>query len=246
MHQEKVQDAPGIDLSKQISKGNDPILKENNLNYINSYVSIDVQKSGTQSNIYRDISDARIIGQLFSTYVVLQKDDYILIVDQHAAHERIIFEELKGRFSHNEPMSQPLMVPIVINLTYQEIKILDENKEFINKLGFIYEAFGNNSIIIRAVPFGDVGGDEKEILLQLLDIVAISVKEDYNVIIDSALYNIACKAAIKANMSLKDQEIIEMLRKLSELENPYTCPHGRPTIIRISKDELEKMFKRKL
>ena len=113
-------------------------------------------------------------------------------------------------------------------------------------MGFIYEEFGNNSIIVRAVPYGEVSEDEREIFLQLLDIATTYVKEDYNVITDRALYKIACKAAVKANMSLENEETMEMLKKLSMLENPYTCPHGRPTIIRISKAELEKIFKRRL
>ncbi len=236
---EKMQNNPMVDSNRLV-------LKEIGQQYVSSNVQQDIENIETRSNISRDIKDALLIGQLFSTYIVLQKDDYILIVDQHAAHERIIFEEIKRKFSNNEPMSQTLIVPIVIDLTYQEIRTLDEHREFFNKLGFIYEEFGNNSIIIRAVPYGEVSENENEIFLQLLDIAATSVKEDYNVIVDRALYKIACKAAVKANMSLENEETMEMLKKLSMLENPYTCPHGRPTIIRISKDELEKIFKRRL
>jgi DNA mismatch repair protein MutL len=236
---EKMQNSPTIDSNKLV-------LKENGKHYDSLNAQQDIQNIETETNISRDIKDARLIGQLFSTYIILQKDDYIFIVDQHAAHERIIFEEIKRRFSNNEPMSQTLIVPTVIDLTYQEIKTLDEHRDFFNKLGFIYEEFGNNSIIVRAVPYGEVSEDEREIFLQLLDIATTYVKEDYNVITDRALYKIACKAAVKANMSLENEETMEMLKKLSMLENPYTCPHGRPTIIRISKAELEKIFKRRL
>ena len=121
---EKMQNSPTIDSNKLV-------LKENGKHYDSLNAQQDIQNIETETNISRDIKDARLIGQLFSTYIILQKDDYIFIVDQHAAHERIIFEEIKRRFSNNEPMSQTLIVPTVIDLTYQEIKTLDEHRDFL-------------------------------------------------------------------------------------------------------------------
>ncbi|NSW89958.1 MAG: DNA mismatch repair endonuclease MutL [Firmicutes bacterium] len=240
-----IQAQPGQNLYKYSPDKQSPVV-QNRVQKNEDIENESLRNLEAQNSISRDITGAHIIGQLFSTYVLLQKDDYLLIIDQHAAHERIIFEEMKSRFSSNKPMSQTLMVPVVINLTHQEIKTLDENKEFFNRLGFIYEEFGNNSIVIRAVPYGGCDGNEKEMFLELLDIVTSPVKENNNIITDRALYKIACKVAVKANMNLDNKETLEMLKKLSGLGNPYTCPHGRPTIIKISKDELEKMFKRRL
>ncbi|NLC69554.1 MAG: DNA mismatch repair endonuclease MutL [Clostridiaceae bacterium] len=193
-----------------------------------------------------DFSGSRIIGQAFSTYILLEKDDYLLLVDQHAAHERIVFEEMKKQFSENKSMAQELIVPITINMTYQEIKILDENKAFFNRLGYIYEEFGNNSIIVRAVPYGGCCENEEDMFLELLDIASSNRKENISILAEKAIYQIACKAAVKANMNLDNKEIAEMLKKLSALENLYTCPHGRPAVVKITRGELEKMFKRKL
>lgn len=193
-----------------------------------------------------DFSGARIIGQAFSTYILLEKNDCILLVDQHAAHERIVFEEMKEVFLSNKAVPQELMIPLTINMTYQEIKALAENEVFFNRLGFIFEEFGNNSIIVRAVPYGGCCGNEKDMFLEILDIVSSSRKENINIAAEKAIYQIACKAAVKANMNLDNKEIAELLRKLTTLENLYTCPHGRPAVIKLSRSELEKMFKRRL
>jgi DNA mismatch repair protein MutL len=193
-----------------------------------------------------DLSGAKIIGQAFLTYILLEKEDYLLLIDQHAAHERIVFEEMKELFFANESMAQELIVPLTINMTYQEIKTLDENKAFFNRLGYNFEEFGNNSIIVRSVPYGGCCGNEKDMFLEILDIVSSSRKEGINTLAEKAIYQIACKAAVKANMNLDNKEIVEMLRKLSTLQNLYTCPHGRPVAIKISRSELEKMFKRRL
>jgi DNA mismatch repair protein MutL len=225
---------------------NNFLIGEVNKSYNNLEIREDVLDTEAKTDISQSIGGAKLIGQLFSTYIVLQKDSNIFVIDQHAAHERIVFEELKKKYFNNEPLSQGLISPYVINLTYQELKAFGEHKDFFNKLGYIYEEFGNNSIMIRALPYGEAFEDEKENLLQLLDILIDSVKEDYNAIIDKVLYKIACKTAIKANMNLKGEETKELLKKLLTLDNPYTCPHGRPTAVKISKDEIEKIFKRRL
>lgn len=216
------------------------------LQYTDSRIDLPVQEFREDVEIYSGIKDARLVGQLFSTYIVLQKDDYILLIDQHAAHERIMFEKIRENYLNNETMSQDLIVPIVINLTYQDLKTLEEHKEFFIKVGFIYEEFGNNSIIIRAVPYGEIGLNGKEYFLELLNIAESYTKRNYSDLIENILYNIACKAAVKANMRLEKDEVVELLKKLLTMENPYTCPHGRPTIVKIPKIEIEKIFKRKL
>lgn len=192
----------------------------------------------------RLFTDTRIIGQAFSTYILLQQGDDMLIIDQHAAHERIMYEGLRQKYLKNEPISQQLLSPLVVELTFQELKFLEEEKEFFEKIGFIYESFGNNSIIIRAVPVAGEGTSVKDTMLQVVDNVMTLKKSDRNDVWDEALYDIACKAAVKANRRLDEAEIKVILEKLEEMENPYNCPHGRPTVIKITKYEFEKLFKR--
>jgi DNA mismatch repair protein MutL len=199
------------------------------------------KSSYTSDNI---LSNSRIIGQAFSTYILLQHADEIILLDQHAAHERILYELLKKKFEGNEPIAQLLLTPIVIIVTHQELKFLEDKKDFLNKLGYIYDNFGNNSVIIRAVPDISDGDSIKGVFMEVIDNLINTNKSDYSMITDETLYMIACKGAVKANKKLDDIEIKAILDGLNELENPYTCPHGRPTIIKMTKHELEKKFKR--
>jgi len=188
----------------------------------------------------------RIIGQAFSTYIILQHGDKLILMDQHAAHERIIFERLKRKFAKGQPMAQMLVAPVVVELTHRELRFLEDEKEFFGKLGFIYDNFGNNSIVLRSIPFELSGGefDLRAAFLEVVDAAMGQGRADYRLNDGEALYTVACKAAIKANKKLDEIEIKGMLSELARLETPFTCPHGRPTIIEISRHELEKMFKR--
>ncbi|GAE89953.1 DNA mismatch repair endonuclease MutL [Acetivibrio straminisolvens] len=198
-------------------------------------------KKDAERNVFLD---ARIIGQVFSTYILLQNGEDLIVIDQHAAHERIRFEELKEKYAKNESLSQYLLAPAVIELTNQEISFIEEEKELLNKLGFIFESFGNNSIILRSVPIPDENVGIKEAFLAIVDFLMSKGKKYDRIIEEEALYKIACKSAVKANKKLDQIEIKGILEKLNMLENPYTCPHGRPTVIKITKHEFEKMFKR--
>lgn len=189
------------------------------------------------------LAEARIIGQAFSTYILMQNGEELILVDQHAAHERIMFEKMKMKYYDNKPLAQMLLTPMVVELTFQEVKFIEENSEFFTKLGFIFEGFGNNSIILRSIPSKESGGPVKELFLEIIDFVMSSNKVDSN-IAEDALYSIACKAAVKANKKLGELEMRQLIKELEALENPYTCPHGRPTVIRLTRYELEKMFKR--
>lgn len=199
-----------------------------------------IESEDTSINL---LKDARTIGQAFNTYILLQLEDQLIMIDQHAAHERIIYEDLKKRYNDRVSISQTLLSTFVFELTHREIEFLEEEKQFFSSLGFDYEAFGNNSIILRNAPLS-VQDRVREIFLELLDFFITSGRTDRNAVTDEALYRIACKAAIKANKKLDETEVKALLEKLSELENPYTCPHGRPSAIKMSKHELEKLFKR--
>jgi DNA mismatch repair protein MutL len=190
--------------------------------------------------------DAIIIGQAFSTYILLQKDEDLILIDQHAAHERIMFETLKEKYLKKENLAQYLLASEVIELTNQELGFIEEEKDLLNKLGFNFETFGNTSIILRSVPVDIDGGGIKEAFMGIVDFLMSKGNKGDSIIEEEALYQIACKSAIKANKRLDEKEIKELLQELEELEKPYTCPHGRPTIIKITRYEFEKMFKRVL
>jgi DNA mismatch repair protein MutL len=184
------------------------------------------------------------IGQLFSTYIIFEKESEIILVDQHAAHERLKYEELMQRYYKKEINSQYLLSPVVIELTYQELKFIEEEKNFFENLGFTYEDFGNNSIIIRSVPVNDIELDVKDVFLSIIDTAINSIKAGYEKAADEIIYSMACKSAVKANKKLDLREMHELLNSLGKLSNPYTCPHGRPTVLYLKRYELEKMFKR--
>lgn len=228
---------------------------------------VDTDKYSTEGNINEEVIDAvckntkneieckenaavfknaSIIGQVFSTYILLQKDNELLLIDQHAAHERIMYEHYRDKFSKKEPFSQMLLTPVVVEIPYNEIKFMEDKKEIFYNLGFIFESFGNNSIIIRSVPFINDINSIKELFLEILDKIKKSNVDDIDIMADEAIYTIACKAAVKANRKLDEKEIISVMEKLGDTINPYTCPHGRPVIVKLTKYELEKMFKRVL
>ncbi|MDQ2087008.1 DNA mismatch repair endonuclease MutL [Herbivorax sp. ANBcel31] len=190
------------------------------------------------------LSNSKIIGQIFSTYIILQNGENLILIDQHAAHERIMFEKLKEKYYKRENLAQYLLEPVVLELTNQEIGFINDKNETLNKLGFIIENFGNNSIILRSVPSSSEREGIKEAFLDILDFLMSENKKDDVYIVEEILYKMACKSAVKANVRLDDIEISNILKELSYIKNPYTCPHGRPTIIKITKHELEKMFKR--
>lgn len=186
----------------------------------------------------------RIVGQVFSTYILLEREDELFLLDQHAAHERIQYEELKEAFERNEPVSQTLLAVIAVELTGGEYQFAIDEALFFEKLGFSYESFGTNSIILRSVPFEEKDIDIKEMFLEILDFVMSGGNGQKNSITDEALYTMACKSAVKAHKKLEEIEIEALLDKLSALENPYTCPHGRPAILKLRRYDLEKLFKR--
>ena len=182
------------------------------------------------------IGDYSIIGQLFNTYIVLQRDDDILLLDQHACHERITYENLLNKFYKENITKQILLIPVEIRLTVSEINGINENKERINKLGFDYDQFSENSILLRSVPNDIRNENAITVFKSAIDNLDKDNKE--------TLYMMACKNAIKANMKLSNKEINAIVEQLSKMKNPFNCPHGRPTITKMTKYELEKKFKR--
>lgn len=197
----------------------------------------------SEKNIFID-EYFNIVGQIFDTYIIVEKNNEMLLIDQHAAHERLKYEELKQSLEKREIYSQILLEPEIINLTGEEMGIYTDNKQLIEDLGFDAEAFGDNSIIVRSVP-GDVGiGEVEPLLIELISQAGTSKKELITEKNQRLLYTIACKSAIKANMSMSAPEMETLVRNVFRLENINTCPHGRPIVVAMTKKEIEKEFKR--
>lgn len=188
--------------------------------------------------------NVRIVGQLFSTYILLEGTDEVFLLDQHAAHERIRYERLKKAYQQDRPISQMLLSAIHVDLTASEYEFAMSEAAFFEKLGFSFESFGMNSVIIRSAPLIDENMSIRECFTDLLDFVMKQDGSDRSLIADEALYRLACRSAVKAHDKLDEIEIKALLSDLASLENPYTCPHGRPAVYRIRRYDLEKLFKR--
>ena len=198
------------------------------------------------SKININVPSYKYVGALFSTYIVIEIKDEIYIIDQHAAHERIMYEKVKKNFYNSKDKdSQIMLLPDIINLSHKEKDIVKENTELFKKAGFIFEEFGENTIRLIGVPSLCMELDTKELFLQILDeidTVAITATQEKE---DKFISTVACKAAVKAKMNLNKEEVDNLMKQLLILPNPFTCPHGRPTAIKMSKYDIERKFSRK-
>lgn len=203
------------------------------------------ENSEVQQDSRQDIlEDYEILGQLFQTYWLLAYRDKLLIVDQHAAHEKVKFEHFMAELSQKKVQSQMMNPPIVVTLSGKEEATLQEYLPYFASLGFEIDTFGDGSYAIRSVPTDLYGCQEQELFLEILDELAdLRIKNQPDVI-ERKIASMSCKAAVKGNMQLSHAELRVLMSDLMKLENPYQCPHGRPTIISMSKFEIEKKFKR--
>ena len=186
----------------------------------------------------------RIIGQVFETYWLIQYDRKLFIIDQHAAHEKVNYERMMKRFKNKEILSQNLLPPIIVSLNGAEENIFKTNAESFANLGFEIEPFGGNEYALRAVPVDLYGHNEKELFLAVLDELAEGNSRGSYLAIEEKIAGMACKASVKGGDLLSQAEIENLIDELLTLENPYNCPHGRPTIIVMTESEMEKKFKR--
>lgn len=192
-----------------------------------------------------EMAKQKIIGQLFDTYWLVEYNDRLFIVDQHAAHEKVMYEKLKKQFEKKEFTSQAISPPIVITLSMREAEALERFKEQFTKLGFEIEHFGGAEYSICGVPGNLYRLNTKDVLIEMLDELTdgISERATADVILDK-IASMSCKAAVKGSQRLSLLEMEQLMKDLMKLDNPYNCPHGRPTIIAMSKYEIEKKFKR--
>ena len=186
----------------------------------------------------------RLIGQVFDTYWLVEYDGSLYIIDQHAAHEKVLFEQNFASLKSREYTSQYISPPIILSLSMREAELLNRSIDVFRQVGFEIEPFGGSEFAVRAVPGNLLSLAKKELLMEMID----SLSEEGGRIAPESVYDriatMSCKAAVKGNTNLSFAEADQLIDSLLKLENPYQCPHGRPTIISISKYEMEKKFKR--
>ena len=192
------------------------------------------------------LPDIKIIGQIFGTYWIIEYDDNVYMIDQHAAHEKVMYERFVKEISQNKVTSQNLLPPVVVTLSGSQSQIVEEIEEYLHKLGFEIEPFGGNEYVIKAVPTELFGISEKDLLFDIIDQYSLEGKKTTPDTVLVKLATMACKAAIKGNMNISVLEAKALIEELMSLDNPYNCPHGRPTMIFMSKSDVEKKFKRQI
>ncbi len=186
----------------------------------------------------------RIIGQLFKTYWLVEFEDKLFIIDQHAAHEKVLYERTMAGLKEKEFTSQAISPPIILSLDAAEILMLEKYREQIERMGYVVESFGGKEYMISAIPDNLFHMDMKELFIEMLDDFSnLSGRETPELILEKVA-SMSCKAAVKGNQTLSYSEFDALVTELLTLENPYNCPHGRPTIISMTKYEIEKKFKR--
>ena len=193
-----------------------------------------------------EVPEYKYIGIAFSTYIIIEMNKELYIIDQHAAHERIMYEKIKANYYNDENKdSQLMLLPDIINLSHKDMQIAKDNMEIFEKAGFVLEEFGENTIKLSGVPTVCLELDTKELFLETLDEINTVARTAKQEIEEKFIATVACKAAVKANMALTKEEVDNLMRQLLILQNPFTCPHGRPTAIKMTRIDIEKKFSRR-
>lgn len=256
-----------LEVIREAIKKDSPYERKYPIDNTNSYRQIEIQDlkvkeesayykkadvSGKEKNVEKKLLKRenvvyhRIIGQLFDTYWLVQMEDKLYIIDQHAAHEKVLYERTMSTLATREYTSQTIFPPMLLSLSMQEEELLKKYEDYFTKMGFVIEYFGGKEYAVTSVPANLFGLNEKVIMIEMLDSLAQLKGNETPDIITEKIASMSCKAAVKGNQTLSRPEIEKLIDELLTLKNPYHCPHGRPTIIAMSKYELEKKFKRVL
>lgn len=227
------------DIRTLINNKNDNKAVDNQKQIMEQGVLLDDNKSDNKTSIGH-----KIIGQLFNTYWIVELENKFYIIDQHAAHERVLYEKFMNKLQNEEVMSQGLLQPIIIHVSIREKQLIKDYEKLFQDLGFEIEEFGKDAYAIRSVPYIFNKSLSEEQFIELLDNLNEHYDPDKYDMIRNNIATMACKAAVKAHDRLSLMEYEKLFDELLKIENPYTCPHGRPTIISMTKYELEKKFKR--
>lgn len=202
-----------------------------------------IQKPNEKDNLIERNEKRKLeykyIGILFKTYIVAEVGEDIYLIDQHAAHERLLYEKIKENYKNNiSSNTQMMLFPEIYNLSHKEFEFVEKNLQLFKKVGYDIELFGENSVKINGMPDLDYRVGKKEAFFDMLDEMLTSNRSTSKDIEERFIATVACKAAVKAGMDLKEQEVHDLIENLLILNNPYTCPHGRPTTIKLNKDEI--------
>lgn len=227
-----------------VYKAHENVIRQNDYPVISKADQMELFSTALERPDENRLSGLKIIGQVFRTYWIVEFEEKIYFVDQHAAHEKVNYENWMKKLQQKENTTQMLMPPMVISLNAREMAVLEQFREQFTKLGFELEAFGGDEIALRGIPQDLYGADAKQLFLGVLDELTENPIKGTPDMITAKLASMSCKAAVKGNQSLSTEEAIVLLKQLFSLENPYHCPHGRPTMFSMSKYEMEKKFKR--
>ena len=231
--------------NKQIEENNSKYI-ENEYEFLTNKIQTNQVEKQEKTNIElrkreeKRVINYKYIGILFRTYIIIEVEDEIYLIDQHAAHERVLYEQIKENYKkHIQRNSQLMLIPEVVTLTHQEMEFVRENKEMLVNIGFDIEEFGENTLKINGIPDLEYRAKTTNIFLDILDEMLTNQRTSIKDIEERFIATVACKAAVKANMDLTRQEVDKLIQNLLSLNNPYTCPHGRPTTIKISREDLK-------
>ncbi|MDR1017688.1 MAG: DNA mismatch repair endonuclease MutL, partial [Lachnospiraceae bacterium] len=249
-HQEKVKEENEVKDEKSLDKdedifeekeeipNNNILNNEEEVSSLNKEVDLDKYREGVQETLFEDtllkkenLVEYKFIGQLFKTYWLIEFKDQLYIIDQHAAHERILYEKTLNSMKTREYISQYLSPPIVLTLTISEEQVLNEFKNVFTRIGFEIEDYGPRTYAITAIPDNLFGISKKELFIEMLDLLSDEIDRNLSPdLIDEKIASLSCKAAVKGNMNVSEEEMKTIISGLITLDNPYHCPHGRPTI----------------
>ncbi|MGO1042659.1 DNA mismatch repair endonuclease MutL [Clostridioides difficile] len=234
---DNIQEEFQVDRPKQIDS-----FKNEDSNYLEKSIKDGEEEYLTNSKLKFSLYGYSVIGVVFNTYIILSKDDSMYLLDQHAAHERILYERYMDKFYRQDINMQILLDPVILEVSNVDMLQIENNLELFMKFGFELEVFGNNHVMIRCVPTIFGIPETEKFILQIIDNID-EITSNYD-LKGERFASMACRSAIKANDKIYDIEIKSLLEQLENCENPFTCPHGRPIMVEISKTEIEKMFKR--
>lgn len=231
--------------NKQIEENNSKYI-ENEYEFLTNKIQTNQVEKQEETNIElrkreeKRVINYKYIGILYRTYIIIEVEDEIYLIDQHAAHERVLYEQIKENYKKQiQQNSQLMLIPEVVTLTHQEMEFVRENKEMFVNIGFDIEEFGENTLKINGIPDLEYRAKTTNIFLDILDEMLTNQRTSIKDIEERFIATVACKAAVKANMDLTRQEVDKLIQNLLSLNNPYTCPHGRPTTIKISREDLK-------
>ena len=216
---------------------NDETKKEDYINDEYKFLNDDYENLAQKQLIKREENrkiDYKYIGIVFKTYIIVEINNELYFIDQHAAHERVLYEQIKENYKNNlQNNTQMTLIPEIINLNNREMDFIIHNKRFFTNVGFDIELFGKNAVKINGIPDLEYKEKTKSLFLDILDEMVMSTRTVIKDIEERFIATVACKAAVKAGMDLSKEEVDNLIQSLLTLNNPYTCPHGRPTNIKI-------------